>query len=114
MISETLGISERTVADYQNINKNLPEENKEEFDAGNISITDAKKIIKKKQKKKINNQAEEKAEQKNDGLELIRFLNEIINQLKQAEKEEYIKLYPDSLPNLSKIKKLLERGELIE
>ncbi|MGI6579125.1 MAG: ParB/RepB/Spo0J family partition protein [Saccharofermentanales bacterium] len=56
MLSEATGLSERSIADYQNINKNLSDKEKEDFAKGVININDAKRIIKDRRKiKKADN-----------------------------------------------------------
>ncbi len=93
MLAETTGISERTIADYQQINKKLPEEEKEKFHAGEIPLTEAIEKVKPPIKEQSKQQPKKESHQFTDEelKDYFQFLEDLFDEEKQIEITKYIK-----------------------
>ncbi|MGB4610323.1 MAG: ParB N-terminal domain-containing protein [Saccharofermentanales bacterium] len=135
MLSEATGLSERSIADYQNINKNLSDKEKEDFAKGVINIQDAKKIIKDRRKTKIednsktnsvnatksnislddtkSNIASDDDTKSNIKSDLIDFLAKIIKNITTTANKKYV-LGEKELSLIIDIKEILEGSDAFE
>lgn len=132
MLSEATGLSERTIADYQDINKNLDEENKKAFEKGEINLAEAKEITQEKRKKR---ELESVADDVNEAFtsqidfseefekenvishaknEINNLLDEIIKTLETNRENGTYILNASSLNVIRDLKHIVERSDLFE
>lgn len=132
MLSDATGLSERTIADYQDINKNLDEENKKAFEKGEINLAEAKEITQEKRKKR---ELESVADDVNEAFtsqidfseefekenvishaknEINNLLDEIIKTLETNRENGTYILNASSLNVIRDLKHIVERSDLFE